>query len=435
MIQVLRGMKDILPPESVRWEELQRVAGEVFSTFGYRLSITPIVEKTELFVRSVGEDTDVVSKEMYTFMDKSDESITLRPEGTASIMRAYLSSPEWKGKLLKTWYWGPMFRYERPQKGRYRQFYQFGLEAIGTDSPYVDAELIYMLDYFYKKIGIDDVKVEINSIGCPECRPSYKNDLISFFVSQKDKLCVDCQNRLNTNPLRVLDCKNPACNELISGAPSIEKYLCDICVNHNSSILTTLKNLGVSYHVNPFLVRGLDYYTRTVFEFVTEKLGGRQNALGGGGRYDGLSAQLGEKIVPSVGYAGGVERTIMLMEDLATTQNKISVYVAIMDENTLDAYLPLILEFKKQCVEDKTLKDIVFMDEDLKPRDIKKHLSRADKAGAKFALIAGDYELRDGLISVKDLTKKQETKIKVDMKNIKDTIKNISGRLLEKENS
>ncbi|MCX6112921.1 MAG: histidine--tRNA ligase, partial [Proteobacteria bacterium] len=253
-------MKDILPPESIKWEELQRIAEDVFSSFGYRLSITPIVEKTELFVRSVGENTDVVSKEMYTFTDRGDESVTLRPEGTASIMRAYLSSPEWKGKMLKTWYWGPMFRYERPQKGRYRQFYQFGLEAIGTDSPYVDAELIYLLDHFYKKIGIDDVKVEINSIGCSDCRPAYKKDLVDFFKSQKNNLCEDCQKRLDVNPLRVLDCKNPSCASVIAKTPNIQKYLCQTCSAHNTILLDTLKSLNVSYSINPYLVRGLDYY-------------------------------------------------------------------------------------------------------------------------------------------------------------------------------
>jgi histidyl-tRNA synthetase len=435
MIQVLRGMKDVLPPESIKWQELERIAGEIFSSFGYSLSMTPIVEKTELFVRSVGENTDVVSKEMYTFKDKGDESVTLRPEATASIMRAYLSSPEWKGKLLKTWYWGPMFRYERPQKGRYRQFHQFGLEAIGTDSPYVDAELIYLLDHFYKRLGIDDVKVEINSIGCPECRPNYKKDLISFFVSQKDKLCEDCRNRLEVNPLRVLDCKNPSCGVVISNVPNIEKYLCQACTIHNTSILKILKDLGVTYTINTLLVRGLDYYSRTVFEFVTEKLGGRQNALGGGGRYDVLSTQLGEKVVPSVGYAGGVERTIMLMGDSLEDKKKIPVYVAMMDAKTMDTYLPLMFELKKRCSEDTELKKVVFVDDDLKPRDIKKHLSRADKAGARFAIIAGEYELRDGIITIKDLNKKQETKIKVDLNNIKMAIGDIAGRLLEKENS
>lgn len=430
MIQVLRGMKDILPPESEKWEELQRIAEEVFSSFGYGLSITPVVEKTELFVRSVGEDTDVVSKEMYTFTDRGDESITLRPEGTASIMRAYLSSPEWKNKLLKTWYWGPMFRYERPQKGRYRQFFQFGLEAIGTDSPHVDAELIYLLDYFYKKIGITDTRVEINSIGCPECRPAYKNDLVSFFKSKKENLCEDCKSRLETNPLRLLDCKNPSCTSLLVGVPNIQKYLCNTCTTHNKILLKDLDSLKVIYSINPNLVRGLDYYTRTVFEFVTDKLGGRQNALGGGGRYDVLSSQLGEKAIPSVGYAGGVERTIMFMSDLASNLKKKTVYIAMMDDEALDAYLPIMLELKK-----RTMNNLVFVEDDFKVRDIKKHLSRADKAGAKFALIAGAYELRDGLISVKDLTKKQETKIKVNLNDLKKTVDDICGRIFEEENA
>jgi histidyl-tRNA synthetase len=429
MIQALRGMKDILPPESRKWEELNKKAGEVFSCFGYELSITPVVEKTELFVRSVGEDSDVVSKEMYTFKDRGDESITLRPEGTAPIMRAYLSSPEWKGKLLKTWYWGPMFRYERPQKGRYRQFNQFGLEAIGTDSPYIDAEIIYMLDFFYKSIGVDDVAVEINSIGCPDCRPSYKSELVNFFNSNKNVLCSDCNNRLSTNPLRVLDCKKESCIELVKKAPTIDAYLCPVCADHQKKVLGFLDSTGVVYRLNLYLVRGLDYYNRTVFEFVTEKLGGRQNALGGGGRYDSLSTQLGEKPVPAVGYAGGVERTVMFMND-DKEKKDILMYLAVMDKRTLDVYLPLIFELKKVLSMNSAKHKVIFIDDDFKVRDIKKHLSRADKLGASFAIIAGENELNKNTLILKDLMNKKEQEINLNVSDIKNSAEEIARRIL-----
>jgi histidyl-tRNA synthetase len=429
MIQALRGMKDVLPPESRKWEDLYKKAGEVFSSFGYELSITPIVEKTELFVRSVGEDSDVVSKEMYTFKDRGEESITLRPEGTAPIMRAYLSSSEWKGKLLKTWYWGPMFRYERPQKGRYRQFTQFGLEAIGTESPYIDAEIIYMLDFFYKSIGIEDVTVEVNSIGCPDCRPSYKTALVDFFNSNKDVLCSDCNKRLSTNPLRVLDCKKDSCIEIVKKAPTIDAFLCPACSEHQEKVLSFLDKTGLIYNVNLYLVRGLDYYNRTVFEFVTEKLGGRQNALGGGGRYDSLSSQLGEKPVPAVGYAGGVERTVMFMDDYKANKD-ILMYLAVIDKETLDAYLPLIFELKK-TLSLNSKQRVLFIDDDFKPRDVKKHLSRADKLGARFAIIAGQNELNKNTLILKDLLNKKEQELNIDISNVKNSAEEIARRILD----
>ncbi|MFH1222751.1 MAG: histidine--tRNA ligase [Pseudomonadota bacterium] len=418
MIQVLRGMKDILPPESKKWQKMQKAAEEIFTLFGYSLVITPIVEKTELFSRSVGETTDVVSKEMYTFTDKGGDSVTLRPEGTASVVRAYFSSPEWKERLLKAWYWGPMFRYERPQKGRYRQFFQFGLEAIGTDSPYVDAELIFLLDVFYKKLGITDVNVEINSLGCEACRPLYKDELIKFLVSKKELLCEDCKNRLLTNPLRTLDCKNEKCIEIISKSPAVSNYLCADCKTHNTTVLETLDDVKIKYTINPNLVRGLDYYSRTVFEFTSLKLGGRQNALGGGGRYDNLSVQLGEKKIPSVGYAGGIERTLLMMEESAEDKNY-DLYLAVLDDKTLKTYLPMILELKKHYPVNT---------EDFRSRDVKKHLSRADKSGARFALIAGENETNAGVVIIKDLLHKKEHKVKAD-------VKEILGRLLEEKNS
>lgn len=422
-------MKDVLPPESKKWERLEQIASSVFSSFGYKLVITPVVEKTELFVRSVGESTDVVSKEMYVFTDRGGESVCLRPEGTASIMRAYINSSEWNSKLMKAWYWGPMFRYERPQKGRYRQFYQFGVEAIGSSSAYTDAELVYMLDLFYKKLGILDVRVEINSIGCDACRPLYREKLLSYLRSKETELCEDCRKRVETNPLRVLDCKNPSCSILVKTAPLIKDYVCSDCKDHNDIFVKVLDECKIAYSINPLLVRGLDYYSRTVFEFISEKLDGRQNALGGGGRYDSLSKQLGEKPVPSIGYAGGVERTVLFMED---TQDKtVDVYIAILDEATLRTYSSLLFESKKAAVGS----NVCFIDEDFRVRDVKKHLSKADKLGARFALIAGSQELLDGVIIIKDLLHKKEEKISIDKNNIKGTAELIVRRMLEEKNS
>jgi len=429
-MQVLRGMRDVVPPESFKWERLERIAGDVFASFGYSLSITPVLESTELFSRSIGDASDVVSKEMYTFKDKGDESVTLRPEATASIMRAYLANGELNGRLFKTWYWGPMFRYERPQKGRLRQFFQFGLEAIGADSPYVDAELIFMLDYFYRAIGISDVQVHLNSIGCDACRPSYREELVRFLSKQKEHFCDDCKRRIEVNPLRVLDCKNEHCGQLIKGAPSIKDFWCPICVEHNKAVTSVLNDLGVKYVFNPNLVRGLDYYSRTVFEFITEKIGGRQNALGGGGRYDNLSAQLGSKVIPSVGYAGGIERTVMMMTE-EEGQFYTDVYTAILDDKTMKAYLPLIMEIKKLCVG----KAVKFVEDDLKTRDIKKHLSRADRAGAKFALIAGETELNNKIITIKDMVNKTEEKMNVDLTNISASGNLIARRLFEEKDT
>ena len=429
-MQVLRGMRDVLPPESLKWEYLERVAGDIFSSFGYSLSITPVLESTDLFSRSIGDSTDVVSKEMYTYIDRGEESVTLRPEGTASIMRAYLANGEMRDRLFKTWYWGPMFRYERPQKGRLRQFYQFGLEAIGADSPYIDAELIFMLDYFYKSIGVADVQVHLNSIGCNDCRPSYKQELTQFLNKHNSDLCEDCQRRITVNPLRVLDCKNEHCIKLIQSAPAMKAFLCTNCVTHNEIVVSTLNSLGVKYEINPNLVRGLDYYSRTVFEFITEKIGGRQNALGGGGRYDGLSVQLGSKPVPAVGYAGGVERTVMMMEDWEETMAT-GVYLAVLDDKTMKAYLPLILEIKKFCVG----KNIKFVEDDLKARDVKKHLSRADRSGAKFALIVGETEFNNKIVVVKDLENKTEEKISIDLTDVAASGNLVARRLFEEKNS
>jgi len=417
MIELLRGMKDVLPPESRKWELIQAKASEIFSTFGYRLSITPVLEKTELFCRSVGESSDIVSKEMYTFTDRGEESVTLRPEGTASIMRAYLNTPEYRGQILKTWYWGPMFRYERPQKGRYRQFFQYGLEAINAESPYVDAEIIYMLELFFTSLGVKGVVTEINTVGCDACRPDYRTKLVSYFESHKDKLCEDCKRRLTVNPLRLLDCKVESCAALVAKAPLVIDSVCGDCKDHFESVQTGLKSLGASYKINPLIVRGLDYYSKTVFEVITEQLGSRQNAVGGGGRYDTLSTQLGAPKIPSVGFAGGVERLAMLLDD-SKMDSKKSIYIAFLDKPALNSLFNIAVELKKS-------EKINVIDEGFKTIAPKKHLAKADKYNADFALIAGENEVNAGELKIKNLKEHTEQTIKTTSADFKITVAEI----------
>lgn len=417
-MKVLRGMKDIIPPESKRWEDLIKKAGSVFSSFGYELSITPILEEEELFNRSVGSDSDVVSKEMYVFSDRSGEKIALRPENTASIMRVFLSG-DFRGKVFKTWYWGPMFRHERPQKGRYRQFFQFGLEAIGDNSPYIDAELIYLLDVFYKKLGVE-AKLEINSIGCKDCRPKYKKDLISFLSNEK--LCPDCDKRMINNPLRVLDCKEEGCQKVVLKAPVLSNYLCEDCRDHFLKLLNILDNLKVNYKKSERLVRGLDYYVKTVFEFTSSELGGRQNALGGGGRYDELSLQLGGNRVPAVGYAGGIERTLMMMKENVGIEN--ILYLALLNDELIDKFLPYALSLKAFAYD----KNFTVINE-FKSFNIKKHLEKANKLNASFMIILGEEEFKNSKLIFKNLkTKKEEF---VEINDLETTVSEISRRIIE----
>jgi histidyl-tRNA synthetase len=428
MIKEVKGMKDIVAPEANSWEELRGIASRIFSSFSYDLIITPILEKQELFSRSVGEDTDVVTKEMYTFIDRSGEKLALRPEGTASIMRAYFSNFDSRSKVLKAWYWGPMFRHEKPQKGRYRQFFQFGLEAVGTDSPYIDSELIYVLDSFYKHIGIKDFEIEINSIGCKNCRPKYKNELVTFLRNNKSKLCETCAKRIEKNPLRVLDCKNDVCQKVIINAPKIKNYICDNCSSHYRKVLFSLNDLNIEYKENPYLVRGLDYYVKTVFEFVSKDLDGRQNALGGGGRYDELSSSLGEKTnVPAVGYAGGIERMFLVLENKNLDTYK-KIYIAFLDEETREKYVNFIIKLKNFFAFSD--KKVQIIDEGYKVLNAKKHLSKADKLVCSYAIIAGKEELKKSELVLKDLYKRKEEKIKIDIKNLDKTFSKILGGIV-----
>jgi histidyl-tRNA synthetase len=310
-VQVPRGTRDIAPPDSGRWAAIEEQARRILGSYGYREVRTPIFESTELFVRSVGESTDIVRKELYTFEDRKGRSLTLRPEGTAPLVRAYLESPGLRQENpARLFYLGPFFRYERPQAGRYRQFWQIGAELLGAKEPAADAEMIDLFVAILRAVGLPAVKVLVNSLGDDACRPVYRDRVRDYFGGQVDRLCGDCRERLKTNPLRILDCKVPACQSLLAGAPSVLDSLCDACREHFDAVQSALRGLGIDAETAPRLVRGLDYYTRTVFEVHAVNLGA-QNAVGGGGRYDQLVRDLGGPDTPSIGFSIGMDRLVM----------------------------------------------------------------------------------------------------------------------------
>jgi len=398
-IKALKGFKDIVPGEVELWQYLERVAREVFGRFHFREIRLPILEETELFARSIGEATDIVEKEMYTFVDKK---ITMRPEATASLLRAYIEHGLYVQKPVQRLFTiGPMFRHERPQKGRLRQFHQMDIEVLGTDNPLVDTELMAMATMLFEELGID-VSLELNSLGCPECRPSYRARLLAFIAERHDALCGDCKRRSTTNPLRVLDCKVPACREQIQDAPSLLDHLCGPCQDHFEQVQAGLRQLGVSYRLNKFMVRGLDYYCRTTFEFITSDLGA-QAAVAAGGRYDGLVETLGgPKNSPGIGFAMGMERLVLLLqqqEKSPVEEEKIDLFVAGIGAQASRAGFGLVHEMRARKLS-------VAMD--YEGRSLKSQMKQANKAGARFVLIIGDDELALGKGILRDMMTKEE---------------------------
>jgi histidyl-tRNA synthetase len=314
-IKAIRGFNDVLPGEVGKWQFVEKAAREVFEGFGFSEIRIPILERTELFSRGIGEATDIVEKEMYTFTDRSGTSLTLRPEATASMARAYLEHKIYSfDPVAKLYCIGPMFRHERPQKGRFRQFYQIDAEVFGVGNPMVDAEVILMLIHFLKRVGLENLELEINSLGCRECRPRYREELKKFLTGKAFQLCEDCQRRLQTNPLRIFDCKVETCKEAISEAPKVTDFICPECQGHFDKVKEYLGMAGLTYILNPRMVRGLDYYTRTAFEVVSYQLGS-QNAVTGGGRYDNLFQEIGDLDIPGIGFAIGIERLISLLPE------------------------------------------------------------------------------------------------------------------------
>ncbi|MBE1277095.1 histidine--tRNA ligase [Enterovibrio baiacu] len=397
-IQAIRGMNDCLPTQSPLWQKVEGTVKDVISAYGYSEVRMPIVEMTNLFCRAIGEVTDVVEKEMYTFEDRNGDSLSLRPEGTAGCVRAGIENGLLYNQEQRLWYMGPMFRHERPQKGRYRQFHQFGVEVFGLNGPDVDAELIMMTARLWRQLGINEhVRLELNSIGSLEARANYREALVNFLMQHESVLDEDCKRRMHTNPLRVLDTKVPEIQAVLTDAPKLSAYLDEESAQHFAGLCELLDAAGIQYTVNEKLVRGLDYYNRTVFEWITESLGS-QGTVCGGGRYDGLVEQLGGKATPAVGFAMGVERLVLLMEtlELNETRPAVDVYMVTSGEGTLAAGMKLAEMLRE------TVPGLRVMTH-FGGGNFKKQFKRADKVGASVALVLGEDEVAQNMVTYKDL--------------------------------
>ncbi len=394
-----RGTYDILPPDSQKWQYLEKVIRETAQLFGYSEIRVPIFEHTELFERGVGETTDIVSKEMYTFKDKSNRSLTLRPEGTASCVRALIEHSVYGGLMPVKWYYsGPMFRYDRPQTGRFRQFHQFGAEVFGSDSPYLDAEIIGLLVQILANLGLDDYELHLNSVGCPKCRESYRQKLIDHISPVKDQLCQDCQGRYSKNPLRVLDCKVDSCQRSIAGFPYIFDSLCDDCCEHYNSVQTALKDSGIKYIHDNSLVRGLDYYTNTAFEIHLPQIGA-QSAVGGGGRYNGLVKECGGPDMPGIGFALGMERLLLGLDSLSVQDypdSKLDVFLVVLDKK---------FESQATRVLNTLRTNKLIADRDYNGRSMKAQMKYADKLKARIVILMGEEEVNKGYFTVRNRLK------------------------------
>ncbi|MGC9402703.1 histidine--tRNA ligase [Vibrio genomosp. F10 str. 9ZC157] len=397
-IQAIRGMNDCLPTQSPLWHKVEGAVKSVINAYGYNEVRMPIVESTHLFSRAIGEVTDVVEKEMYTFEDRNGDSLTLRPEGTAGCVRAGIENGLLYNQEQRLWYMGPMFRHERPQKGRYRQFHQCGVEVFGLNGPDVDAELIMMTARLWRELGIDKhVRLELNSIGSLDARANYRTALIAYLEQHEDVLDDDCKRRMYTNPLRVLDTKNPDVQAILGDAPRLSEYLDDESTQHFSGLCELLDAAGIEYTVNDRLVRGLDYYNRTVFEWITESLGA-QGTVCGGGRYDGLVEQLGGKSTPAVGFAMGLERLVLMMETLELTdvRRSVDVYMITSGEGTMMAGMKLAEQLREQVPSLRVMNHFG-------GGNFKKQFKRADKVGAAVALVLGENEVAENTVVFKDL--------------------------------
>ncbi len=404
-----KGTQDLLPKQSGKWQVVEDVMRSEAILHGFGEIRTPVFEHTELFQRSVGETTDVVQKEMYTFQDKGGRSVTLRPEGTAGAVRAMLEHALYNDGLpVKLSYFTSCYRYEKPQAGRLREFHQFGIEMFGASAPIADAEVISLAKSIFDRLGIKNLSLEINSIGCPECRTKYHEALKAYFTQYQDQLCETCLSRLDRNPMRILDCKSPICSKIAEGAPRMLDYLCDDCKAHFESVKSYLDAAKIAYTINPSIVRGLDYYTRTVFEFVSTDLGA-QSTVCGGGRYDGLVTEMtgGSKELPALGFAIGMERLMMILEaqkiELPDEQ-KCEVYIAAMGDAAQTAAFQLVNQLQKCSV---------IAECDLCARSLKAQMKYADKIGAVYTLVLGDDELQSGKAMLKNMKTGQKNEISI----------------------
>ena len=406
-IQRPKGTADVIPGEVHLWHYIEEMLKETAHLFGFEEMRTPVFEHTEVFQRGVGETTDVVQKEMYTFLDKGERSITLKPEGTAGTVRSYLENGiHGKGAPFKCFYITPVFRYEKPQAGRLREHHQFGVECFGAESFSADSEIISLVYTFLKKLSVDSI-VRINSIGCPECRKEYHKALKEYFGANIEALCGTCKDRLERNPMRILDCKSPICSEIAAKAPVVLDYLCDDCREHFEQVKAHLNAQNIEFTVNPHIVRGLDYYTRTVFEFVSGDIGA-QSTVCGGGRYDGLISQMGGPKTASLGFGMGIERLMLVLENQKAElpeAPKTDLYIATMGEKAAIKATALCAALRDEGYKAET---------DICGRGLKAQMKYADKIGAKFTLVLGDDEIETGNGKLKDMTEGTVTDIKID---------------------
>lgn len=400
-ISAVKGFNDILPVEVRKWQHIEATARDIFSRYGFAEIRVPIMEKTELFARSIGDITDIVEKEMYSFIDKGENRVTLRPEGTAGVIRAliehrlYATDP-----VSKLFYMGPMFRYERPQKGRYRQFHQIGAEITGVADPKVDAQVLTMLRHLFDELGILEPSLEINSLGCPECRPSYRESLQVFLRSRIGSLCADCRRRFESNPLRVLDCKVEGCKVATADAPAMLDNLCKPCADHFTEVQQFLEIAGTVYRINRRMVRGLDYYTRTTFELVTGLLGS-QSAVAAGGRYDGLVADLGGPALPGIGFAMGVERIALLL-DANSFSKAVDLFIVSLGEEAQKKAFELMCRIQR----------LGFAVElDYEGKSMKSQMRRADKLACRYTLIIGENEIASSKAPLKEMATGNQTEV------------------------
>ena len=421
LIQAIRGMNDILPEQTPYWQYVENSFRQLMQSYGYQEIRMPIVESTALFKRSIGEVTDIVEKEMYTFEDRNGDSLTLRPEGTASCVRATMQHGLLHNQIQRLWYGGPMFRHERPQKGRYRQFHQFGVEAFGLAGPDIDAELILMSNRLWQYLGMsEDVSLELNSLGSAEARQQYREVLVNYFTAHQTELDEDSLRRLQTNPLRILDSKNPDMQKLNENAPKLIDHLDEESKQDFETLCKMLDDAGVAYKINPRLVRGLDYYSKTVFEWVTDKLGA-QGTICAGGRFDGLVEQLGGKATPAIGFALGLERLIELLEIPEDIQrdNSPDIYLVLVGEQAMSRGIPLAETWRDNIPGLK-------LQVNCGAGSIKSQMKKADKSKAKLAFILGDDELEKDVVTIKFLREKKEQEV-IALSKITDYLKNNIG--------
>ncbi len=406
-MQTIRGFRDILPEHIALWQRIEKEAIDLFEAFGFKEIRIPILEKTQLFARSIGEATDIVEKEMYTFADRKGDKLTLRPEATASIVRSYIQHKMYATDPVRKFFMtGPMFRRERPQKGRYRQFYQIDAEVFGVESGLIDSQLIYLLNELFKRLGLTGLFAHINSLGCPKCRPSFQKALLEFLELKKDKLCDNCLRRIDKNPLRILDCKGQDCQEAIKDAPATLDYLCNDCSEHFDLVKTTLEEQGVDFIVDKTLVRGLDYYTRTAWEILTTSLGA-QSAVAGGGRYDGLVKELGGPDTPAIGFAIGFDRLVEVMEQIGQSPS----------DNGLDLFIISLgdIAMKKGYLWSCELNQAGIRTEiDYRGKSLKALMKRANKFNARYVLIVGETEINQNAAILRNMNTKDQDSIDID---------------------